>query len=34
MMGFDMKFGFGKCICNEEEKSWVLTKCGFELTKK
>ena len=28
-MGIDKKFGFG--ICNEEEKSWVLTKCGFEI---
>ena len=23
MMGFDMKFEFGICICNKEEKSWV-----------
>ena len=23
MMGFDMKFGFGICIYNEEETSWV-----------
>ena len=23
MMGYDMKFGFGICICYEEEKSWV-----------
>ena len=22
--GFDMKFEFGMCICNGEEKSWVL----------
>ena len=22
-MGFDIKFGFGICICNKEEKSWV-----------
>ena len=21
--GFDMKFEFGMCICNGEEKSWV-----------
>ena len=26
MMGFDTKFEFGKYICNEEEKSWVLDK--------
>ena len=26
MMGFDTKFGFGICICNEEEKSWVSNK--------
>ena len=25
-MGFDIKFGFGICICNEEEKSWVSNK--------
>ena len=26
MMGFDMKFGFGICICNKKEKSWVSDK--------
>ena len=24
--GFNMKFEFGRYICNEEEKSWVLDK--------
>ena len=33
MMGFDTKFEFGKYICNKEEKSWVLDKCGFEINK-
>ena len=33
MMGFDTKFGFGICICNEEEKSWVSNKVWICINK-
>ena len=33
MMGFDMKFGFGICIYNEEEKSWVSNKVWICINK-
>ena len=32
-MGFDIKFGFSICICNEEEKSWVSDKVWICINK-
>ena len=33
IMGFDIKFGFGICICNKEEKSWVFDKVWICINK-
>ena len=31
--GFDMKFEFGMCICNGEEKSWVSNEVWIWINK-